>query len=589
MSKCGCGRTQDVVRVSMKKYSTIRVGLIILALLCMSWITSGCSRGHYSCEKHLLPGTFENGVVVSAHRLASEAGVDILKRGGNAVDAAVAVSYVLAVVHPEAGNIGGGGFMVIRTPGGRATAIDYREKAPGRAYRDMYLDEKGNVIKHLTRDGALAAGVPGAVAGTMYALEKYGTMSREEVLRPATELAEKGWILDRPMGGEKFKMFPPSDAVFNKPDGSRYEVGELWVQKDLAKTLQAIAKQGRDGFYKGTVAELIVKTMERYGGIITHEDLENYRCVERTPVTGTYRGYGIVSMAPPSSGGMSLIEMLNILERYDISASGWNTAKTVHLMAEAERRVFADRAEYIADPDFVEVPVKTLTSKRYADIRAKDIDPSHATASAQVTCGDVTHVPYESDETTHYSIVDKSGMAVAVTTTLERSYGSYLVVEGAGFLLNNEMGDFSAKTGVPNSAGLVYGNANAIEANKRMLSSMTPTIVAKNDQNFMVIGSPGGPTIITTVLQCIMNVIDHGMTIQQAVAARRFHHQWLPDRIEYEIGAFSEETIAQLRKLGHALVSRSSIGNAQGILIDPETGRLTGQADPRKNGAATGY
>jgi len=555
----------------MKKYSAIRVGLIILALLCMSWITSGCSRGHYSYEKHLPPGTFENGVVVSMHRLASEAGADILKRGGNAVDAAVAISYVLAVVHPEAGNIGGGGFMVVRTPGGRAAAIDYREKAPGRAYRDMYLDEKGNVIKHLTRDGALAVGVPGTVAGTMYALEKYGTMSREEVLRPATELAEKGWILDRPMGGEKFKMFPPSDAVFNKPDGSRYEAGELWVQKDLGKTLKAIAKRGRDGFYKGAVAELIVKTMEKYGGIITHEDLENYRCVERTPVTGTYKGYGIVAMAPPSSGGISLIEMLNILERYDIGVSGWNTAKTVHLMTEAQRRAFADRAKYIADPDFVEIPVKTLTSKRYADIRGKDIDPSHATASAQVTCGDVTQVPYESDETTHYSIVDKNGMAVAVTTTLERSYGSYLVVEGAGFLLNNEMGDFSAKTGVPNSAGLVYGNANAIEANKRMLSSMTPTIVTKNGKNFMVIGSPGGPTIITTVLQCIMNVVDHGMTAQQAVTAPRFHHQWLPDRIEYEIGAFSEETITRLKNLGHSLVGTERIGNAQGIVIDTNT------------------
>jgi gamma-glutamyltranspeptidase/glutathione hydrolase len=573
----------------MKKYSAIRVGLIILALLCMSWITSGCSRGHYSYEKHLPPGTFENGVVVSMHRLASEAGADILKRGGNAVDAAVAISYVLAVVHPEAGNIGGGGFMVVRTPGGRAAAIDYREKAPGRAYRDMYLDEKGNVIKHLTRDGALAVGVPGTVAGTMYALEKYGTMSREEVLRPATELAEKGWILDRPMGGEKFKMFPPSDAVFNKPDGSRYEAGELWVQKDLGKTLKAIAKRGRDGFYKGAVAELIVKTMEKYGGIITHEDLENYRCVERTPVTGTYKGYGIVSMAPPSSGGISLIEMLNILERYDIGVSGWNTAKTVHLMVEAQRRAFADLAKYIADPDFVEIPVKTLTSKRYADIRAKNIDPSHATASAQVTCGDVTQVPYESDETTHYSIVDKNGMAVAVTTTLERSYGSYLVVEGAGFLLNNEMGDFSAKTGVPNSAGLVYGNANAIEANKRMLSSMTPTIVTKNGKNFMVIGSPGGPTIITTVLQCIMNVVDHGMTAQQAVTAPRFHHQWLPDRIEYEIGAFSEETITRLKNLGHSLVGTERIGNAQGIVIDTNTELLETGPDPRKSSVAIGY
>jgi gamma-glutamyltranspeptidase/glutathione hydrolase len=553
----------------------------------MSWITAGCSI------KPSPSHGFENGVVVSAHRLASQAGVDILKKGGNAVDAAVAVSYALAVVYPEAGNIGGGGFMVIRAPDGWVTAIDYREKAPGKAHRDMYLDREGNVITHLTRDGALAVGVPGTVAGTMYALEKYGTMNRQEVLGPAIELAEKGWILDRPMGGEKFKMFASSNADFNKPDGSRYEKGERWVQKDLAKTLKSIAEEGRDGFCKGVVADLFVKTMEKYDGIITHQDLENYRCVERTPVTGTYRGYDIVSMPPPSSGGICLMETLNILERYDISASGWNTPETIHLMAEAQRRTFADRAEYIADPDFIEVPVKMLTSKRYADIRAKDIAPSHATPSVQVTHGDVTgvgaKVPWESDETTHYSVVDKDGMAVAVTTTLDRSFGSYLVVEGAGFLLNNEMGDFSAKTGVPNLAGLVYGNANAIEANKRMLSSMTPTIVTKDGNNFMVIGSPGGPTIITTVLQCIINVVDHGMTIQEAVAAGRFHHQWLPDRIDYEEGAFSEETIAKLKECGHSLMSVKPIGDAQGVIIDPETGLLMAGPDPRGIGAAVGY
>jgi gamma-glutamyltranspeptidase/glutathione hydrolase len=542
---------------------------------------------------------FENGAVVSAHRLASQAGVDILKKGGNAVDAAVAVSYVLAVVHPEAGNIGGGGFMIIRSPSGEVAAIDYREKAPKKAHRDMYLDKEGNVITHLTRDGALAVGVPGTVAGTMYALEKYGTMSREEVLGPAIELAEKGWILDQPMGGEKFKPFASSDAVFNKPDGSRYEKGELWVQKDLAKTLQMIAERGRDGFYKGTVADLFIKTMEKYGGIITHEDLENYRCVERTPVTGAYRGYDIISMPPPSSGGICLIEMLNILERYDVGAFGWNTPEIVHLMVEAQRRTFADRAEYIADPDFIEVPVNVLTSKKYADIRAKDIVPSHATPSAQVTHGDIRgagkrdnerlEVPCESYETTHYSVVGKDGMAVAVTTTLERSYGSYLVVEGAGFLLNNEMGDFSAKPGVPNSAGLVYGNANAIEPNKRMLSSMTPTIVAKDGNNFIVIGSPGGPKIITTVLQCIMNVVDHGMAIREAVAAGRFHHQWLPDRIEYEEGAFSQETIAKLKGFGHSLVSVKQIGDVQAVVVDPETGLLTAGPDPRKSGEAAGY
>jgi len=573
----------------MRTYSTVKIKLILSVLFCLASIPGGCSRNYRSAEEHLPPGTFAKGAVVSAHRLASEAGAHILKRGGNAVDAAVAVSYVLAVVHPQAGNIGGGGFMVIRMPNGHATAIDYREKAPDKAYRDMYLDEKGKVIKYLTRDGALAVGVPGTVAGTMYALKKYGTLNREEVLGPAIDLAENGWILDRPMGGERFKMFPSSDAVFNKPDGSRYEAGERWVQQDLAKTLRAIAQQGRDGFYRGPVAELIVRCMETYDGIITGEDLGNYNCVERTPVTGSYRGYGIVSMAPPSSGGISLVEMLNILERYDISASGWNTAQSAHLMAEAERRVFADRAEYIADPEFVEVPVEILTSKRYADTRAQDIDRLRATDSNQVTCGDVTQPAYESDETTHYSIVDKDGMAVAVTTTLERSYGSYLVVAGAGFLLNNEMGDFSAKAGVPNSAGLVYGTANAIEASKRMLSSMTPTIVTKDDKNFMVIGSPGGPTIITTVLQCIMNVVDHHMTASAAVAAPRFHHQWLPDRIVCEAGAFSEETIAELKGLGHTLMSTEKIGNAQGIIIQPKTGLLETGPDPRRQSAAVGY
>jgi len=533
--------------------------------------------------------TYRNGIVVSGHRLASQVGADILSKGGNAVDAAVAVSYALAVVLPEAGNIGGGGFMVIRKPDGAATAIDYREKAPGKAHRDMYLDDKGNVITHLTRDGALAVGVPGTVDGTLYALKKYGTMSVAQVLAGAIELAENGWTLDEPVGGAIFKMFESSNAVFNKPDGSRYEAGRRWVQKDLGKTLRAIAKHGRDGFYKGEVADLFVRTMDKHGGIITHEDLAGYHCVERKPVTGKYRGYGIVSMAPPSSGGISLIEMLNILERYDLGSLGHNSGETVHLMVEAERRVFADRAEHMADPDFYDVPIDVLTSKEYADMRAADIDPSQATPSIQVKCGDVDDFARESEQTTHYSVVDKNAMAVAVTTTLERSFGSYLVVEGAGFLLNNEMGDFSSKTGVANTAGLVYGAANAIEPDKRMLSSMTPTIVTKDGENFMVIGTPGGPTIITTVLQCIVNVIDHDMTIREAVAARRFHHQWLPDEIKYEKGAFSPATIKRLQSLGHKLKSTPRIGNAQGAMIDPETSLLTGAPDPRRQGASAGY
>ena len=543
-----------------------------------------------ACSTEPLPeGTFKNGVVVSTQRIASQVGADILKKGGNAVDAAVAVSYALAVVHPSAGNIGGGGFMVIRKPNGEATTIDYREKAPGKAHRDMYLDKNGDVIDELSRVGARAVGVPGTVAGTLYALEEYGTMSREEVIQPAVELAENGLVLDRRMGGEKFKRFPSTNVIFNKPDGSPYEEGELFVQKDLANTLRTIAEQGRDGFYKGRVADLFVKTMEKHGGLITHEDLENYQVFKRPPVEGKYRDYDIISMGPASSGGICLIQLLNILERYDIGALGWNTPETVHLIVEAERRVYADRAEFLGDPAFVDIPVEKLISKVYADMRARDIDPSRATPSEQVTHGDVTQVSYESEETTHFSIIDKDGMAVAVTTTLNGGYGSYLVVEGAGFLLNNEMDDFSSKPGTPNMYGLLGSDANAIQPNKRMLSSMTPTIITKDGKTFMIIGTPGGSTIITTVLQCIMNVIDHGMTIQEAVAAPRFHHQWYPDNIRHEETAFSDETIAKLKELGHTF-SKRSIGDAHGIIIDPKTGLYIGGADPRsKSSAAIGH
>ncbi len=562
-----------------------RTANLILSFLLIA-ATTGCAQ-----QQAQTPSTtgYRNGIVVSGHRLASEVGVEILKQGGNAVDAAVAVSYALAVVLPEAGNIGGGGFMVLRRPDGFTTAIDYREKAPGKAHRDMYLDDRGNVITRLTRDGALAVGVPGTVAGTLYGLEKYGTLDRRKVLAPAIRLADEGWILDAPMGGEKLAMFEPTNAIFNKPDGSRYEKGERWIQKDLAETLRTIAQDGRDGFYKGRVADLFVRTMQKYDGIITGEDLANYNCVERRPITGTYRGYGIVSMSPPSSGGISLVEMLNMLEEHNLKSMGHNTTDTAHLMIEIERRVFADRAQYMADPDFYDVPEKTLTSKSYAHTRAADIDMSAATPSNDVRAGDLTPPAPESPQTTHYSVVDKNGMAVSVTTTLERGYGSYLVVEGAGFLLNNEMGDFSAKTGVANTAGLVYGQANSIEPDKRMLSSMTPTIVTKDGRNFMVIGTPGGPTIITTVLQCILNVIDHDMTIEQALTAGRFHHQWLPDEIECEASAFSDTVAEELKTRGHTLKAVKKIGNAQGIIIDPKTGLLTGAADPRSRGAALGY
>ncbi len=567
----------------MENKTEKRNAIFIICFFCTFLIITACSKAKHPEE------IFKNGVVVSTQRIASQVGTDILKKGGNAVDAAVAVSYALAVVHPSAGNIGGGGFMVIRKSNSEAATIDYREKAPGKAFPGMYLDEQGNVIDKLSTVGALAVGVPGTVAGTMYALEKYGTMSRKEVIQPAIKLAENGWVLNYALGGERFKQFQSTDAVFNKPGGNPYEKGELFVQKDLAKTLKAIAEKGYDGFYKGEVADLIVRTMEQHGGLITHTDLAGYQAVERLPVTGRYRKYGIVSMAPASSGGICLIQLLNILERYDIGTSGWNTPETVHLVVEAERRVYADRAEFLGDRDFVDIPVNKLISKEYADMRAKDIDPLKATPSNQITYGDVTKLKDESGETTHFSIVDKDGMAVAVTTTLNGGYGSYLVVEGAGFLLNNEMDDFSSKPGTPNIYGLLGSDANKIEPNKRMLSSMTPTIVTKNGKNFMVIGTPGGSTIITTVLQCIMNVIDHDMTIQEAVSAPRFHHQWYPDKIQHEQNAFSEETIKKLNLLGHELSVRN-IGDAHGIIIDAESGLFEGGADPRsETGAAVGY
>jgi len=539
------------------------------------------------------PESYQNGLVVSAHELASSVGVEILKQGGNAVDAAVATSYALAVVHPTAGNIGGGGFMLIRTPDGMSTGIDYREQAPAGAHPDMFLDDNGDFIQELTRSGALAAGVPGTVAGTLFALEKYGTKSRMEVLGPAVELAREGWILDRPMGGEEFMQFPSTNRVFNHADGTTHESGERWVQSDLARTLTDIANQGKDGFYKGEIADLIVATMNAHGGIVSHQDLEDYEVRERVPVHGTYRGYGVVSMPPVSSGGTTLIQLLNILERYDLRSAGHNETGALHLLAEAMRRSFADRNWYIADPDFIDVPSDILINKVYADSRAADINPDRATPSTAVAHGDVTLVISESDETTHFSVVDQDGMAVAVTTTINSAYGSKLVVEGAGFLLNNQMGDFSAKPGVPNHSGHVYGEANGIAPGKRMISSQTPTIVTKDGKNFLVLGAAGSGRIITAVLQTIVNAIDYDMSIADAVSAPRIHHQWFPDQIEYEEelgGGITPATLAGLEALGHSLTPRMH-GKVHALMIDPETGSITGIADPRRDpaGAAVGY
>jgi gamma-glutamyltranspeptidase/glutathione hydrolase len=575
----------------MNKYYTTRTALIVLfsALLPLT----GCSKSSQSCQSPLPDGTFRNAAVVCVQTKAARIGIDILKKGGNAVDAAVAVSYALAVIHPSAGNLGGGGFMLIRTADGKTTAIDYREKAPAKAHRDMYLDNDGNVIEGLSTFGPLAVGVPGTVAGTLYALEKYGTMNRQQILAPAIKLAENGFILKRAFDEEQFDQFQSTKKVFRKPDGGIYQIGDKFVQKDLAKTLKLISQKGRDGFYKGTTADLFVKTMKEYGGWITHEDLANYQPAERTPVTGSYRGYGIISIPPPSSGGITLLEILNILEKYDIAKSRFNTTKTIHLVVEAEKRAFADRAEYMGDPDFVKVPAKMLISKEYALQRAKDIKTDIATPGIKIKAGNLKNIPYESPQTTHYSIIEKDGTAVAVTTTLNDSFGCYLLVDGAGFLLNNEMDDFSAKPGAPNFYGLVCGTANAIEPNKRMLSSMSPTIVTKDGKNFMVIGAMGGPTIITTVAQCIMNVIDHKMDIAQAVAAPRFHHQWLPDEIQLDKfldNLFSEKTIKELKSLGHKFGQPRS-GKAHALLVDPKTGLITTAADPRgiEKGRGIGY
>jgi len=533
-----------------------------------------------------------NGMVVSSDSLATKVGVEILKRGGNAVDAAVAVGFALAVTYPQAGNIGGGGFMVIKMANGETVTIDYREKAPIKAHEDMFLDESGNFVPEKSQIGHLSVGVPGSVAGLLLALEKYGTMSRKEVLKPAIELAEKGFIVNEGLARafknafEHFKKFPSTMKYFSK-NGEPYKEGDLLIQKDLAKVLKLIRDRGRDGFYKGKVADLIVAEMKRGGGIITHEDLEKYQPVIRKPVIGNYRGYEIISMGPPSSGGVCLIELLNILENFDLKKYGHNSSYTIHYLVEAMKRVYADRAEYLGDPDFVEIPLDKLLSKEYAKEIASQIDTFFATPSSKIVRS--VSPPQDGIHTTHYSVVDKWGNVVSVTTTINSYFGSMVVVDGAGFFLNNEMDDFSAKPGVPNQFGLLGNKANSIQPSKRMLSSMTPTIVLKNGKPFLVLGSPGGSTIITSVLQVILNVIDFGMNIQEAVDAPRVHHQWYPDEVYYEKRGLPLDVIENLKKRGHKLVERHGFqGEVQAILID-ENGIKYGAADPRGYGFAMGY
>ncbi len=537
------------------------------------------------------PVQAKHGMVVAGEEIAAQVGVEILQQGGNAIDAAVTVGFVKAVTYPRAGNLGGGGFMLIYSAKTeKVIAIDYREKAPALATREMFLDKAGNVDSKLSRFSHLSAGVPGTVAGMAMALEKYGTLSLAEALAPAIALAEKGFVITPAFSNflkkkaKHLKKSPATAAIFFKPDGGFYEAGDLFVQKDLAITLKTIAKKGIKAFYEGEIADLIVSDMKAHGGLISKEDLANYQPVLRKAIHGNYRGHQIYSMSPPSSGGVHIVQILNILENYDIGLLGHNTAATIHLMVEAMKRAYADRSKHLGDTDFVTVPLAGLTSKAYAMRLSKQINRQKASLSQDILPGQP--MPCESHETTHYSVVDKEGNAVSNTYTLNFSFGSGIVVKGAGFLLNNEMDDFSAKPGVPNAYGLIGGTANAIEPHKRMLSSMSPTIVLKRGKPFIVTGSPGGSRIITTTLQVIMNVIDHKLNIQEAVNAVRIHHQWLPDEIRIEEG-LSFDTIRLLTDMGHSVVVKNPMGAAASILIDQN--RLYGAHDPRRRGLAFGY
>lgn len=547
----------------------------------------------YSGMDRVHPVWAENGMVSAQERVAAEVGRDILARGGNAIDAGVAVAFALAVTLPRAGNLGGGGFMLVHdAESGETRAIDYREMAPSGASRDMFLDAEGNADSEKSRYSGAASGVPGTVAGMKLALDRYGSMDWAEVIAPAVRLAE-GITVTPDLADsleatrERLTRYPSAAKIFYKEDGGLYRPGETLAQTDLAATLRKIAEQGPDGFYKGEIAEAIARSVTEAGGQMTVEDLAAYKAVERAPVTGTYRDAEIVSMPPPSSGGVHLIQILNALEGYPIGALGSNSSETIHLMAESMKLAYADRSEFLGDPDFVEVPVAALTSKDYAaDMRAR-IRADFATPSEQIKPADLA--PYESSETTHFSIIDKDGNAVSNTYTINFSYGSGLVAEGTGVLMNNEMDDFSAKPGVPNAYGLVGGDANAVEPGKRPLSSMTPTIVKRDGAVWLVTGSPGGARIITTVLQVIMNMVDHDMNVAEASTAPRIHHQWLPDELRIEEG-ISLDTQRALRAKGHVLSLEEVMGSTQSVTRDPETGFLLGASDPRRAGAATvGY
>ncbi len=539
------------------------------------------------------PVRARSGMVVSSHMLASEAGVRVLKAGGNAVDAAVATGLTLAVVHPAAGNIGGGGFMIVFKNDGTVTAFDFREKAAGAAHDRMYLDSTGTYIDDLDHEGYLSVGVPGTIAGFDLALKRFGSRSWNDLIAPAVELAEKGFPLSWAMIddfkalSEDWQRYPSSARVFFKKDTLHYEPGEIWKQPDLARTLKRIQRNGRDGFYKGETARMIAADMKKNGGLITEKDLATYEAKERKPLHGTYRGLDVYSMSPPSSGGTVLIEMLNILEGFDLKQYGHNSAQYLHLLTESMRRAFADRARYLGDPDFNPgMPIEKLISKEYANGLRKSISLNSKSKSDPIVFNDDN----ESAETTHYSVVDAQGNAVVVTYTLEYGYGSRIVADGLGFLYNNEMGDFNPAPGRTDTTGMIGTKPNLIAPGKRMLSSMTPTIVARNGKPFVLIGSPGGKTIINTVLQVILNITEFDMDISEAVSASRMHHQWLPDVLRIEKNGTTLDSRRLLEMMGHRIRVVDQQGSAMGIMVDPKTGLRLGAPDPRApDGGAVGY
>ncbi|EJD6083481.1 MULTISPECIES: gamma-glutamyltransferase [Providencia] len=512
----------------------------------------------------------KKGMVVSSQHLASQIGADILKSGGNAIDAAVAVGYAQAVVNPCCGNIGGGGFMTIHLADGKDLFINFRETAPAAASADMYLDKEGKLIKDASLYGYLASGVPGTVKGLDYALEKYGTMSRQQVMEPAIKLAREGFVLTRAdtdvldTTTERFKQDPEVARIFLKPNGSPYQPGDLLVQSDLANTLEKIAKNGPSAFYEGEIPKIIEEASKKNAGILTAKDFADYTITDTTPISCTYRGYKFISAPPPSSGGVTICQTLNILEGYDLKEMGFNSADYIHTLTEAMRHAYMDRNTFLGDPEFVDNPTEKLLSKTYAEELRKEIKPNQATPSTQVQPG---MGPHEKPETTHYSIVDEKGNAVSTTYTINGRFGSVVIPPGTGFFLNDEMDDFTTKVGEKNLYGLVQGERNSIAPGKRPLSSMSPTIVTKDGKVFLVLGSPGGSRIISITLQTALNIIDHGMPPQEAVNAPRVHHQWLPDEVYYEQRGVSKDSLALLDKMGYKMVEQTPWGAAELIMV----------------------